>query len=39
LLQVWFDRQYPDIAEEAQQLLRVAKTMGYDTPKKQTALY
>lgn len=37
--QVWFDRQYPVIAEEAYQLLRVVRAMGYDTPEKQKALY
>ena len=37
--QLWFDARYPDIAEEAQKLLALARDIGYDTPEKQTALF
>ena len=36
---LWFDEQYPDIAQEAKDLLMLVRDIGYDTPTKQIALF
>lgn len=37
--QLWFNKRYPEIAKEAQKMLALVKEIGYDSPKKQSALF